>query len=235
MAIPRLSYSPSSQNQRVKGYEMGGDEQPKRYNLDNLTQTLNFEEVVWAAYRQIWNEQQILDFNREKALESQLRNGQITMRGFVRGLLLSDNFRRLIYEANSNYRLVEICVQRVLGRYVYGDREKFAWSTLIATEGFEAFVDQLLDSDEYFENFGDSIVPYQRRRVLPQKDSGDLPFARMSRYDENYLNTQFRLGLMTRVNPMVVDNSSRVYRRVLFILSVSSILLLILTIGLAVG
>ena len=235
MAIPKLSYTPSSQNQRVKGYEMGGDEQPKLYNLDNLTQSLNLDEVIWAAYRQIWNEQQILDFNREKALESQLRNRQITMRGFVRGLLLSDNFRRLNYEANSNYRLVDMCVQRVLGRYVYGDREKFAWSTLIATEGFEAFVDQLLDSEEYFENFGDNIVPYQRRRVLPQKDSGDLPFARMSRYDENHLNTQFRLGLLRRVNPTVIDNSSGVYRRALQILSISAILLLMLTIGLAVG
>ena len=28
----------------------------------------------------------------------------------------------------ANYRFVEICVQRILGRNVYGDREKLAWS-----------------------------------------------------------------------------------------------------------
>ena len=34
----------------------------------------------------------------------------------------------------------------------------------------------LQSSDEYEGNFGDSIVPYQRRRVLPQRDAGETPF-----------------------------------------------------------
>ncbi len=232
MAIPTLSYSPTSQNQRVKGYEITNDEQPKIYSLGNLPQGSELDEVVWAAYRQTFNEQQILDFNREKNLESQLRSGQITVREFMRGLILSDTFRRLNYETNSNYRLVELCIQRLLGRAVYNEREKITWSIVIATKGLQGFVDELLNSEEYLENFGDDIVPFQRRRVLPQRNSGEMPFARMARYDANHLDAKLRLGLLKIYKP-VLDNSSVVYRRAVVALGVGAIILLVLTVGLA--
>ncbi len=186
MAIPLLEYSPSSQNQRVSGYEIPGDEQSRIYNSENILSSIEIQELIWAAYRQIFNEQQILASNREKGLESQLRAGQITVREFIRGLLLSDTFRRRNYEPNNNYRFVEMCVQRVLGRNVYSDREKLAWSIVLATEGLTGFIDALLDSDEYLDNFGDDIVPYQRRRILPQRIEGEPPFARMPRYGADY-------------------------------------------------
>lgn len=186
MAIPLLEYSPSSQNQRVLNYEIPGDEQSWIYNTENLLSNSEVQELIWAAYRQIFNEQQILASNREQGLESQLRGGQITVRDFIRGLLLSDTFRKRNYEPNSNYRFAEMCVQRVLGRNVYSDREKLAWSIIIATKGLAGFVDALLDSEEYLDNFGDDIVPYQRRRILPQRTEGEAPFARMPRYGADY-------------------------------------------------
>ncbi|MGD1937613.1 MAG: phycobilisome rod-core linker polypeptide [Cyanophyceae cyanobacterium] len=233
MAIPTLSYSPTSQNQRVNGYEITNDEQPKIYSVENLPQGSELDEIIWAAYRQVFNEQQILDFNREKNLESQLRSGQITVREFMRGLILSDTFRRLDYETNSNYRLVELCIQRLLGRAVYGEPEKITWSIVIATKGLQGFVDELINSEEYLDNFGDDIVPYQRRRVLPQRNSGEMPFARMARYDSNHLDTKLRLGLLKIYKP-VVDNSSKVYRRAVVALGAGAVIMLVLTLGLAV-
>ena len=44
----------------------------------------------------------------------------------------------------------------------------------------------MLASEEYQANFGDDIVPCQRRRILPQRARGDLPFKRMPRYGEDY-------------------------------------------------
>ena len=88
MAIPLLEYSPSSQNQRVASYEIPGDEQSWIYNAENLLSDSEIQELIWAAYRQIFNEQQILASNRAKALESQLRGGQITVKEF-RGILTS--------------------------------------------------------------------------------------------------------------------------------------------------
>ena len=144
------------------------------------------DEVITATYRQIFHEQQMLRNHQMPFLESQLRSGQLTVKEFVRGLLLSDSFRRLNYDANNNYRFVELCVQRILGRKVYNDREKLAWSIVIATKGLNGFINDLLNSDEYLDNFGDNTVPYQRRRVLPQHAQGELPFERMARYGTDY-------------------------------------------------
>ncbi|MBD1912760.1 MULTISPECIES: phycobilisome rod-core linker polypeptide [unclassified Leptolyngbya] len=185
MAIPLLQYNPSSQNQRVAGYEVGSDEQPRLFSTDNLLSPSDMDNLIEAAYRQIFFH--AFKADREVTLESQLRNGQITVRDFIRGLLLSDRYKRSFYDLNSNYRFVEQTVQRVLGRDVYSEREKIAWSIVIATKGIAGFFNDLLNSDEYLENFGDSIVPYQRRRVLPGRTAGELPFnIRSPRYDEYY-------------------------------------------------
>ncbi len=183
MAIPLLSYAPASQNVRVKGFDVPTDDQPRIFSTDNLLSPSELDTLIEAAYRQIFFHAFAAD--REPFLESQLRSGQITTRDFIRGLVLSDTYKRSFYDLNSNYRFVEQTVQRVLGRDVYSQQEKIAWSIVVATKGTRGFIDQLLDSAEYLENFGDSIVPFQRRRSLPGRSTGELPFNLKSpRYDE---------------------------------------------------
>lgn len=185
MALPLLKYSPNSQNQRVAGYEVPGDEQPRIYSTDNLLSSTGMDDLIEAAYRQLFFHAFAAD--REKTLESQLRSGQITVRDFVRGLVLSNTYKRSFYDLNSNYRFVEQTVQRVLGRDVYSEREKIAWSIVVATKGIAGFIDALLNSDEYLEAFGYDILPYQRRRILPGRAEGERPFNIASpRYDAYY-------------------------------------------------
>ncbi|MEO1799099.1 MAG: phycobilisome rod-core linker polypeptide [Cyanobacteria bacterium J06629_2] len=191
MALPLLKYPVSSQNNRVNGYEIPGDEQPRIYDRENILSTAEFDELIYAAYRQVFNEQQILLSNRQKELESQLKAGQITVRDFMKGLALSETFQRRNYQVNNNYRFVRLCIQRFLGRDVYSNDEKLSWSIVLATSGLKGLIDKLLDSDEYLDNFGDDIVPYQRRRILPQRERGEMPFARMPRYGK-----QHRLNLL---------------------------------------
>lgn len=186
MPIPLLTYAPSSQNQRVNGFEIPGDENPRIYTTGTTRSPEVVNEVITAAYRQIFHEQQMLEVNRQRNLESQLRIGQITVRDFVQGLATSDAFRRLNYDVNNNYRFVEVCIQRILGRAVYNDRERLAWSIVLATKGLNGFIDELVNGEEYLDNFGDDVVPYQRRRVLPQQSQGEQPFARTARYGEDY-------------------------------------------------
>lgn len=184
MSIPLLEYAPSSQNSRVKGYEVPGDEQARIFSTDNLLSSGQISDLIEAAYRQIFFHAFASD--REKFLESQLRSGQITVRDFIRGLCLSNTFTNSFYNLNSNYKFVTHCVQKILGRDVYSDAEKIAWSIIIGTKGRAGFINDLLNSEEYLENFGDSIVPFQRRRVLPSGAS-ELPFNIQSpRYDEYY-------------------------------------------------
>jgi len=194
MAIPLLQYPPTSQNHRVEGFEIPTPEKPRLYSTELLTSSTDMDELIWAAYRQVFNEQQLLSVTYQKSLESQLRSGQITVRDFMRSLLVSETFRIHNYEPNNNYRFVELCIQRVLGREVYGEREKLAWSVVLATEGLHGFIDQLLNSEEYLTHFGDRTVPYQRRRILPQRSQGNLPIARMPRYGEDYRQKLEELG-----------------------------------------
>lgn len=200
MALPLLQYAPSTTNSRVAGYEISGDDQPRVFSTDNLLSPSDMDTLIEAAYRQIYFHAFAAD--REPFLESQLRNGQISVRQFVRGLLLSSTFTKSFYNLNSNYRFVEHCVQRVLGRDVYSEREKIAWSILVATKGRAGFVDALLDSEEYISAFGESIVPYQRRRVLPGRSEGELPFnIKSPRYNDYY---RMKLGFPKAVGQTVI-------------------------------
>lgn len=164
MPIPLLEYQPRSQNQRVPGYEVPNEDTPTIYRLENCGSAGEIQDLIWAAYRQVLSEHQTLQFNRQVQLESQLKNRAISVRDFIRGLAKSEVFRRLVVETNSNYRLVEVCLKRLLGRDSYHKDEEIAWSIKIATLGWGRFVDALVDSEEYQSNFGDTTVPYQRRR-----------------------------------------------------------------------
>lgn len=198
MAIPQLDYAPKSQNQRVKSFEVAGDEQPKIYTTEELRSPGEMDALIRAAYLQVFHEQQMLQHNRQTELESQLRNQQITVREFIRGLVLSAPFRNNNYDSNSNYRVVELLVQRLLGRDVYGDRETQSWAIVLATRGLIGCVDALQASAEYEANFGDDTVPYQRRRILSQRSIGDLPYQRAPRYTADYRLKLEGMGLLAK-------------------------------------
>jgi len=171
----------------VEGYEVGRDEQPRIFSTDDLFDASEMDMLIEAAYNQMFF--YAFKWDREPFLESQLRNGQITVRDFIRGLALSKTFYNSFYEKNSNYKFVEHCVQKILGRDVYNEREKIAWSIVVATKGLQGFIDALLDSEEYLTNFGYNTVPYQRRRVLPGRAEGERPIhIKNPRYDAYYRN-----------------------------------------------
>jgi phycobilisome rod-core linker protein len=185
MALPLLEYKPSSQNQRVEGYEVPNDDTPTVYRLSFATSDTDVDAIIWAGYRQVLSEHLILESYRQKNLESQLRNRAISVRDFIRGLGKSEVFRTQVAELNSNYRLVDIILKRFVGRAAYNKDEEIAWSIVIATKGLHGFIDALLDSDEYIQNFGDDTVPYQRRRF------GERPFNLANpRYDGYWRDRQ---------------------------------------------
>jgi phycobilisome rod-core linker protein len=192
MSIPLLQYKPSSQNQRVEGYEVASEDTPSFYRLSAATDDADIDAIIWASYRQIFSEHLILESYRQPFLESQLRNRAINVRDFVRGLGKSEVYRELVGETNSNYRLVDITLKRFVGRAAYNKKEEITWSIVIATKGLHGFIDALLDSEEYRQNFGDDIVPYQRRRYK------DRPFnlvnPRYSGYHRDQLTMQFLGG-----------------------------------------
>jgi phycobilisome rod-core linker protein len=201
VAIPLLAYSPSCPNQRVDALGARDDE-AIIYSADDQFSPAEMGNLINAAYRQIFFH--AFKSDREIVLESQLRNRQITVRDFIRGLLLSNTFIDSFYDKNSNYRFVEHCIQKVLGRKVYSNAEKISWSAVVMTKGVKGFVDELLNSDEYIQNFGENTVPYQRRRILPSRVIGETPFNITSpRYDAYH---RAQLGFPQSIWQEVVRN-----------------------------
>lgn len=170
MPIPLLQITPSTQNHRVDGYEIPDDDDLQYYRLTPNSSDFEIKEIIWAGYRQIFSEHLILEKYRQPYLESQLKNRAISVREFIRGLGKSEVYRTQVADTNDNYRLVDITFKRFLGRATYSKDEQIAWSIVIATKGLSGFIDAVVDSEEYRQNFGDSIVPYQRRRF------SDRPF-----------------------------------------------------------
>jgi phycobilisome rod-core linker protein len=135
------------------------------------------------------------------------------VREFIRGLAKTEAFYRLVVETNSNYRIVELCLKRILGRAPYNKDEEIAWSIKIATKGIDGFIDALINSEEYETNFGDTTVPYQRRRYK------DRPFnlvtPRYADYWRDKLeNERYKWGAVSNflemarsINPRPVSNT----------------------------
>ncbi|MEO1149255.1 MAG: phycobilisome rod-core linker polypeptide, partial [Cyanobacteria bacterium J06638_22] len=72
--------------------------------------------VIRAAYRQVLGNAHVMDSQRLTNAESQLRNGDITVREFVRAVAQSDLYRSLFFETSSPYRFVELNFKHLLGR-----------------------------------------------------------------------------------------------------------------------
>jgi len=185
VAIPLLKYAPTTQNARVNPLRVGSDEDPRAVSMQPSMDREQLTTLIESAYRQIFF--YAFKVDRDSSLESQLRNGQISVRDFIRGLCLSDTFNRSFYELNSNYRVARHLVEKLLGRPVQGRSEEIAWAAVLMTRGVKGMVDDILDSPEYLENFGFDTVPYQRNRVVGARELGETPFNITSpRYDAYY-------------------------------------------------
>ncbi|MDA7501407.1 phycobilisome rod-core linker polypeptide [bacterium] len=164
MSIPQKNFTLSTQNSRVDGVSN---------ESININTEKDVEKLINNCYGQVFFHR--LENDREVYLESQLRNHSITVRDFMRGLFLSERFRRGYIECNNNYRLVEQVVARALGRKVYNGEEGLALSIIIAEKGFNYFVDYILNSNEYMSRFGYDIPPSEFSRLLPGRATGSIP------------------------------------------------------------
>jgi phycobilisome rod-core linker protein len=214
MPLPLLSYPLETQNSRVSN--LAGDSSTVRGGLQGSAGAGSdgvrgsVDALIETAYRQIFFHAMRCD--REPFLESQLRAGNITIRDFIRGLLLSERFQQGYYQCNSNYRMVDQVVGRVLGRPVHGDRERQAWSIVIGTKGFAGFVDQLLNSEEYMQAFGYDLVPSQRSRVLPGQAQGEMPiYQAYPRYGSDWRDALQRRAPSSQAEAMVPMEASAVW------------------------
>ena len=126
MAIPVRNYSLKSQNSRVNN--LAGNNDSIKYQVtgeissSSIGARRDVDSLIEQTYKQIFFHAMSCD--RDIYLESQLRSGYITMRDFVRGLLLSERFQQGYFQCSSNYRMVDQVVGRVLGGLLIREVER---------------------------------------------------------------------------------------------------------------
>jgi Phycobilisome Linker polypeptide len=118
--------------------------------------------ALYAIYRQIFGNTYVMESERPIIAESQLRNGELTVRGFVRNLVKSEVYKTRFFYKNSQNRAIELSHKLLLGRAPYDQKEISYHLDLYESQGYDAEMDSYLDSEEYLENFGEDTVPYFR-------------------------------------------------------------------------
>lgn len=118
--------------------------------------------VIRAAYRQVLGNIHVMDSQRLTSAESMLRNGDITVKEFIRRIAQSDLYQSLFFSNNSPYRSIELNCKHLLGRAPLDQAEISQHVQTYNEKGYEADIDSYIDSAEYSENFGENTVPYPR-------------------------------------------------------------------------
>ncbi len=144
--------------------------------------------AIQAVYRHVLGNDYIMASERLVSLESLLCNGQLTVREFVRAVAKSELYKKKFLYPHFQTRVIELNIKHLLGRAPYDESEVIEHLDRYQTEGFEADIDSYIDSDEYIENFGESIVPYYRG-FSTQKSQKTVGFTRMFQLYRGYANS----------------------------------------------
>ena len=83
----------------------------------------SLDDVIAASYRQIFGNAHVMDFERSKELEAQLRNGELTVRDFVRGLAKSSFYKKRFFTAVGPQRGIDLNIKHLLGRAPHSQAE----------------------------------------------------------------------------------------------------------------
>ena len=156
----------------------------------------DLQTVIRAVYRHVLGNAHVFENQRLTSAESQLRNADITVTGFVRAVAQSDLYRSLFFETSSPYRFIELNFKHLLGRAPQDQAEVAEHVQIYNTQGYAGEIDSYIDSNEYIRSFGDNIVPSARgnRTQAGVKNVGfNRTFALMRGFAANDLGKSAKL------------------------------------------
>ena len=161
------------QRKASTGVKLQGLQLPEIYNAA-AEQMLKFsmkpgmseeekQSVIKAAYRQVFERDVRRAYGTSVGdLESKVKNGELSVKEFVRRLGKSPAYRKEFYEPFVNSRVVELAFRHFLGRAPETTEEFSAYFEIVTRSGLNALIDALVDSAEYGDYFGEETVPYLR-------------------------------------------------------------------------
>lgn len=155
--------SPDLQGLQLPQIYFNASERRPKYAMKPGLSSSEKNEVVKAAYRQVFER----DITRAYSLgisdlESKVKNGNISMKEFIRRLAKSPLYRKNFFEPYINSRALELAFRHILGRGPSSREEVQKYFSIVSSGGLAALVDALVDSQEYADYFGEETVPYLR-------------------------------------------------------------------------
>lgn len=166
------------------------------------------EVVIRAVYRQVLGNSYVMESERLAIPESKLKQGEISVREFVRQVAKSEFYKSRFFDNCYRYRATELNFKHLLGRAPEDYSEMAYHSSILDQSGFEADIDSYVDSLEYLQSFGENVVPYHRgfKTEVGQKNVG---FNRMFQLFRGYANSdRAQAQKKGRLTQEVITNTS---------------------------
>ncbi len=120
------------------------------------------EVAIQASYKQVYGNLHAMDSERSIDSERRLRNGDISIKEFIRHLAMSDFYLENYFHNVNQQRSIELSFKHFLGRPPLNQGEIVTSVELIHQFGFIHLINTLIDSAEYTEVFGEDTVPFSR-------------------------------------------------------------------------
>lgn len=161
----KLRQRPSSDQQGLslpQSYYNGAEKRQKFVMKTGLSESEK-SSIIKATYRQIFERDITRAYSQSISdLESKVKNGDISMKEFVRRLGKSPLYRKQFFEPFINSRALELAFRHFLGRGPSSREEVQKYFSIVSSGGLGALIDALVDSQEYSDYFGEETVPYLR-------------------------------------------------------------------------
>nr|YP_010338549.1 phycytochrome bilisome core-membrane linker protein [Rhodaphanes brevistipitata]UNJ18499.1 phycytochrome bilisome core-membrane linker protein [Rhodaphanes brevistipitata] len=166
-------------------------EQKLIFSMSSDLSKADLEQVLKAAYRQIF-ERDVNSFsigNELTLIEKDFLNKQLSVQELIQKLGTSNLYRKEFYAPYPNTKVIELGTKHFLGRAPNSQAEIRYYNLILATQGLNAFIQSLVESQEYTLLFGANLVPYRRFPTLPAA---------------NFPNTEKLYNQLTKQDPSIV-------------------------------
>ena len=135
----------------------------QRFTIKSSLSANEKKTVIRASYRQIFERDIVKAYNLSIGdLESQVTDGRISIKEFIRFLGKSYLYKKNFYEPFVNSRVVELAFKHFLGRGPSSLKEFQKYFSILSLRGLDGLIDNLINSQEYADYFGEETVPYNR-------------------------------------------------------------------------
>lgn len=137
------------------------EDTPPLERVPNLSEE-ELNTIIRAVYKQVLGNAYVMESEKAEIPESKFRNGELSVREFVRAIGKSNLYRSRFFETCPRYRFTELNYKHFLGRAPNSYDDMKAHSAILDAQGYEADIDSYLDSDEYQNAYGENFVPFYR-------------------------------------------------------------------------